>query len=332
MASYHVFIERPRDAGAAAAARLAAAVADRYGIPAATLTERLAAGRLRVKTNVELETAQTFAADLEALGAVCAIIDAATNQPYAPPRPKPASASPFSSALSAARADAPAQDLGALSSGELSLATLDGADDHSGGGGFGPPPEAAEALPASMGPPIDMGPPPEVVDAFAPPDAHEMPELALDVDRPKPRVGTTAPPATHPATMNAHAPVDAPPVPAPRGRGLAGWIRDARLRLAGGVVLAILLGFVPAAIITSMRVGSAFADIDADLAKQYRAVSDEHDWLRLDDARAQAISRKKEARHDIVLGSMLVWALAGAGIAYAWFRVVDWDALAARVR
>lgn len=349
MASYHVFIERPRDVGATAAARLAAAVADRYGIPAATLVERLATGRLRVKTGVDLATAETFAADLESLGAVCSIVDAATNErvvsapasapaPVAlPPRANPASSSsssPFSSALSAARVgpDAPQQDLGALSSGEFALATLDGADDQGGAGGnFGPP--ADDALPASMGPailPASMGPaipPPSIGDAFAPPDAEPELALLLDMDRPERKVGTTAPAVSAPITM---ASTHEDPAPVARGAGLAGWVRDARLRFAGGVLIAVLVGFVPASLVTSMREGSAFAEIDEELSQTYRRADDEREWLRLDDARARAITHKQEARRDIALASILLWTLVTAGIAYLWFRVVDWDALAAR--
>lgn len=334
MATFHVFIERPREEGPEASARLAAAVADRYGIPQATLVQRLAAGRLRVKTGVDRATAETFAADLEKLGAVCAIVDVETNEAVAKPKPKPAPApvlpapvaakpvavSTFSSALSAARTGGgtPQQELGALSSGEFALATLDGADDGGApAGSFGPPGGDVDALPASMGPPLEM-PPGAPTDAFAPPDSDVMPELALDVAaRPERTPGTTAPAAPPPPSTMAVAPPEAPPR---RAAGRRGWRRDARVRFAGGVLGAILLGFVPATAVMSVRESPAFAEIDAELARTYDRARDERDWLRLDAARDRAISRKRDTRRNLALGSMVIWALAGGAIAYGWFR------------
>ena len=349
--AFHVVIERPRDVGAGAATRLADAVAERYGIPADTLRERLAAGRLRVKSNVDRATAETFASELEKLGAVCVILDAATNQPivvakpppaFKPPAPPPKPASQLSSGLSAAfTKGAEQQDLGALGSGEVTVSTRDGNDDGRSEAAaddgpmlaatFGPPVTAApqpSSSPRSAGPKShrpDLGAAP--VDLFAPPDDDKPPELALDT-MPK-RVGTTAPPrmSTPPPVAEAM-PVE-PEAPAP-SRGLADWIRDRRVRLGAGVLLAILLGFIPATVIASMRESSAFGEIDRDIQKRFQSVYSEDDWHALDAMLARERTRKEDERRSIALQSMVIWALAGGALAFVWFRTIDWDRVADR--
>jgi hypothetical protein len=77
--SYHVFIEGAQNP--ANASRVAAAVAQRYGMPVEAIAQRMAAGRFRVKADVDMETARKFAADLQRLGAVATIVDAATGKP-----------------------------------------------------------------------------------------------------------------------------------------------------------------------------------------------------------------------------------------------------------
>lgn len=220
--TFHVVIERPRDAGPGAASTLATAMAHRYGIPVDQLRERLAAGSLRVKSNVDLATAEAFARDLESIGAVCAILDATTGEPIpaAKPAPKPAPAptpaptpapvarpapnpsssplagiaaparpsgshSPFSSGLAAASEAPAAQDLGALITGRFSLATLDGADDQDASAPVPQASSSASFMPASFGPAEPAAA--ELhsgppVDPFAPPDASQEAVLDLDVD------------------------------------------------------------------------------------------------------------------------------------------------------
>ena len=78
MKRYHVFIERPRNAGAVS--QVAQAIADRYGLPVATLVHHLNTARFRVKANIDLAKATTIARDLESLGAVCSVVDDATGQ------------------------------------------------------------------------------------------------------------------------------------------------------------------------------------------------------------------------------------------------------------
>lgn len=109
--SHHVFIERPRDPDPDASARLAAAIASRYGLPEGAIAQRLAAGRFRVKSNVDLPTARAFASELQRLGAVVAIVDAGTGQPIAgdPPAASAAAVPPVGlAAAGGARAGAAA--------------------------------------------------------------------------------------------------------------------------------------------------------------------------------------------------------------------------------
>lgn len=89
--AYNVFIERAQDPGNVRT--VAEAIADRYGMPADAIAQRMATGRFRVKGNVDLPTAQRFAADLERLGAVCAIVDTAAHTPPPPQVPAPTAAS-----------------------------------------------------------------------------------------------------------------------------------------------------------------------------------------------------------------------------------------------
>ena len=77
--SYHVFIEAAQDPGNVA--QVAASIAQRYGLPVDAISQRMAAGRFRVKANVDLNTAKAFAADLKTLGAIATVVDASTGKP-----------------------------------------------------------------------------------------------------------------------------------------------------------------------------------------------------------------------------------------------------------
>ena len=81
---FNVVIERPRSPAPDAAAALAAAISARYGIPAADLERRIARGQFRVKSRVDRATADTYAADLVRLGAVCAVVPADEPNSFRP--------------------------------------------------------------------------------------------------------------------------------------------------------------------------------------------------------------------------------------------------------
>ncbi len=399
---FHVFIERARATTPTAGRDLAQAIAARYGIPAEDLEKRFAMGRFRVKGNVDRATADSYAADLASLGAVCTVVAAgatpapvptaqamtlpggqrvATPPPAAPPRvaPKPAPP-PAAPAM-------PVQDLGALT-GEmpLTLSTLDGASEDDArasrkiplSASFGPPADTDPgrqsskniALPASFGPPADVeparqssknialpasfGPPPDdepaharsasrkvaaaepaLFDPFAPPEMQsEEQELVLAVER-KPKK-SAAPPPEELAAPAAGAPVvPAAPavaaVAAPRGpaapRGSAlGFLRDEGTRFVVGVVLVTLLGAIPALLIGSSRVHGAFARLDGELdQRQEKARKSRDEWDGLERVRASFVERKRDERQTIAITSVLMWAALSGGLAFVWFRKIDWD-------
>ena len=66
---FHVYVEGPTGNGVAAVRALADAMARRYGLSAQDLISRFARGRFRVKSNIDRRTADTYARDLEAIGA-----------------------------------------------------------------------------------------------------------------------------------------------------------------------------------------------------------------------------------------------------------------------
>ena len=83
MGTFDVYVEGPADSSPDATRRLAGAMAARYGLPAAELLVRLEKGRFRVKGNLDRATADTYARDLEAIGARVVIVGAATPTPHA---------------------------------------------------------------------------------------------------------------------------------------------------------------------------------------------------------------------------------------------------------
>ena len=83
---YYVYVEGAQVAGPDANRDLSQAIAKRYGLDAQGLCSRLDAGRFCVKSDVELNVAQSFAKDLASLGARCNILD----RDGKPPEPTPA--------------------------------------------------------------------------------------------------------------------------------------------------------------------------------------------------------------------------------------------------
>ena len=47
----------------------------------------------------------------------------------------------------------------------------------------------------------------------------------------------------------------------------------------------------------------------------------------LDKVRAAHLGRKTDARRNIALLALAIWAAVGGGIAFGWFRKVPWDRL-----
>jgi hypothetical protein len=350
MPGYQVFVERPSSVGPDAIARLASAMAERYGIARADLEPRLRAGRFRVKGNVDLATAERFAADLEKLGAIVSVVDergAPVKRPRPEPSAPPARPTPKPQLVSglAAAYGAPADepDLGALgdaSSGSFALSALDGSDDR-----VAAPPLAPEGapLPASIGPAIapPVTPAPRAApsggDLFAPPAAEdELVDLAVDVAdvRSQRAAATSTPPpvARTSGRVSAPPPLDPPHAPATPSKSLGDHLRafagHRRARFATGAVLAVLVGFVPAHFLASVRERSAYAEIDTHLHEQEAKVRTMEQWQALDQLRDGERDEKLAEKHSIAITAVLLWAAVSAGFAFVWYRKIDWDRLA----
>lgn len=115
----------------------------------------------------------------------------------------------------------------------------------------------------------------------------------------------------------AHEPVGASP--------LLARLAAPRMRLAAGVLLAILLGFAPASIIASLREHRADHAIDAVVTSAQVAADSADSYAALDALRAEQLRAKQHAHRMIALTSLLIWAAASSGLAYVWFRRVPWD-------
>ena len=88
---------------------------------------------------------------------------------------------------------------------------------------------------------------------------------------------------------------------------------------------AIILGFIPAHLIASARESSANKAIDDEVIEAQNKVTTLEQYNGLDAMRTAQESRKKTEHRNIALVSLLIWAAAGAGIAYVYFRRVPWD-------
>ena len=139
----------------------------------------------------------------------------------------------------------------------------------------------------------------------------------------QPHASTSAPGASNPPTSPVLAPTPRrAPAPTPRTR-LATHVQLAaspRARFAVGVVLAIVLGFIPAHIVASLREDSAFRPIDARVTAAQAAVDSRASYDALDAIRAEQLDAKRGARNTIALTSLMIWALSGGAIAFVWFR------------
>ena len=97
------------------------------------------------------------------------------------------------------------------------------------------------------------------------------------------------------------------------------------MRFVAGMVLAILIGFVPAHVISSIREHSAYAAIDRKVEAAQSLADTPESYARLDQVRAEQLDEKKDERRSIALLAFVIWGVAGGGIAYAWFRKLPWD-------
>ena len=374
MSMFHVYVEGPVDASPDAVKQLAEAIAAKYGLPAADLHARLTKGRFRVKANVDRATADTYLHALQSVGARVTVEEAHPTQPVPVVRPSspalppanaarpsspalppaaesrppaPASALPpaaakpkaaqLQSGLSAAfSAEAPATSLGSLE--HLSLASLDGNDDAAAPAGSFAPPDAAQPMPASIGPattptPKTAKPAAAPLDLFAPPDAESAEaqvELATDEIEHRAKRAQSAP-AAEPA----------PPPSAPLSPSLrrtapsmqaasepAAVVADdtqQRARFAAGVFLAIVVGFLPSHLVASARERSTFRGIDSQVETTQAAADTPDMYAQLDSFRDAQLAHKKSEQRNIAMMSMLIWAVVGGAVAFGWFRLAPWN-------
>jgi hypothetical protein len=268
-------------------------------------------------------------------------------------RKRPAESKPpqFASGLAAAfgaKSDEP--DLGALgeASGSFALASLDGSDEHpaASSGTFAPP--GGAALPASIGPAIAAAAAPAATpapkpastgDMFAPPDSEEeLVDLAVDMAdvKAKRTAATSTPPPVARTTGRTSMPPPIEPAPAAApaapskslGDHFRAFAGHRRARFAVGAVLAVLIGFLPAHLIASVRERSAYAEIDTHLHEQEAKVRTIEQWQALDQLRESERDEKIGEKHSIAITAVLLWAAVSAGFAFVWYRKIDWDRLA----
>ncbi len=342
MAAYHVFVDGAADASPDGTERLASAIAAHYGLPVADLRVRIASGRFRVKGNADKATADMYVRDLTQLGARCSVEEAtpanisktplpfpavartASKDPAPPPAAARTASKNFQSGLSAAYTNSGEQQLGGLGALDdgtaFKLSSVDGNDR-----------EAAPSEAAFAPPPASMGPTParpvassEPVDMFAPPDAEDdnfLVSLAPDEEERAAKKRVSIPPATVEAApaRQSRPSLQAPTVPVrPRRSGLA----DPNLRFAAGILIAILVGFIPATVVASMRERSAYAEVDAKVVEIQKQSDTPDTYASLDAFRATQLENKREDRRNAALLALLIWAAAGAGIAFVWFKKI----------
>ena len=348
MVAYHVFVDGSVDVSAEGKERLAAAIAAHYGLALADLRTRIASGRFRVKGNADRATADTYVQDLEALGARCSIEAASAANVSKTPLPFPAvtpvstvstvgpatarttsGGTNFQSGLSAAFSGEQAQGgLGVLddNASVFSLSSVDGSDrtDAPPATAFAPPPPhaagnappAADRVVAAPQGPIDMFAPPDADDDNAQVNLEPEPDQRASMRHVEP------PPATEPvapASRPSRPSMQAPAVASgPRPGGLA----DPKIRFAAGVLIAILVGFVPAHLVASMRERSAYAEIDAKVDEVQKQADAPDTYASLDAFRATQLEHKHEDRRTAALLALLIWAAGAAGVAFVWFKKI----------
>jgi len=104
-------------------------------------------------------------------------------------------------------------------------------------------------------------------------------------------------------------------------------LRDARARLAVGVVVAIVLGFVPAHLVASARESSELRAIDDRVAVVQADADSQDSYDALDAFRTKQLELKQHKRTMIMLSSLVIWALVGGAIGYVWVKRLPWHRL-----
>jgi hypothetical protein len=199
---------------------------------------------------------------------------------------------------------------------------------------FAPPELAAEEPLLQLADPVPSAPPPGVPQGPVPAPSASQPGMpqGLPLAPPAPRAPPALPalPPARTSPMSDARDAAAPDAVRRMGRELVARIpvlASPRVRLAVGVALAIALGFVPAHLAARMRERSAFGAIDARVVAVQSTADTPDSYAALDAFRAEQLDAKYRARRSIAVTSLLVWAAAGAALAFAWFRWLPRDRL-----
>jgi hypothetical protein len=205
---------------------------------------------------------------------------------------------------------------------------------------FEPPASASPAGPTTAKPtakPAAAAKPDEPLDMFAPPDADDdnfAVHLAPDEVERAAKKKVSIPPETAPAEPAARAsrpslqaanrssrPSLQPPLTLSSSPAATG-LKDPKIRLLVGVLVSIVIGFIPAHFIASMREKSAVASVDASVAEVQKQVVTSEDYAALDPMRARQLDRKHDDRRNIAMIALLIWAAGGAGVAFVFFKKI----------
>jgi hypothetical protein len=256
----------------------------------------MSAGRFRVKSGIDRQTAEALMRDLASMGAACLLVD---EEGQVVARLPPGVALGLSNAAPAVpatnipeyREPDESQESGAVMITDRKPVRIESAErtSHTGIPHHTLPPAGAGYLNPSMG----MG--------GSGRQASPPPEVPEHVTGSGVSLGQT--------------PVDR----------VRGTLADKpRLRFAVGVFLVLFLGFMPAMAFAQIRAGS-YSDIDDEVRAEQAAISDIDAWNRLDDIRASMLERKRSQQTSIAFGGLAIWSVCSAGLAFFWFRRIDWD-------
>jgi hypothetical protein len=331
---YHVFIEGSRDPSPAGRQRLAAALGQKYGMSPATVGERLARGRFCAWASLDIQAARRLAMELDALGAHYTLIE---DQPAASGLAVATQAQPDEATL----------DLGALRGAPedagWKLARIDGSEGTGESRAFTPELETIERPPPRPPPPPmtrapgDPFAPPTVADPFAPPDMGREEEALLEVGDRKVAPGTVAAPVSAPLpTTSTYRGAPAAGSSTlhkddfiPRMRAL--MAESPRARFAAGVAVAFAVGLLPAQLFASWRNASAQDEIRSDLEAEYARADTPEAWATLESARDDARDLMTSRQQRVAVGAGLLWLAVAGGIAFVWFRLIDWERAVPRI-
>lgn len=165
--------------------------------------------------------------------------------------------------------------------------------------------------------------PPPVDDASARPSSQKIPTTSQKIPTTPTSQKIPARPS-QPSMQAPNATVDA--VGGTVAPSSFGPLGDPKIRFVAGVLLAIILGFVPAHFVASMKEDSAYETIDRKVIAAQQAADSPELYANLDRVRAEQLGRKETEQRNAAIIGFAVWALVGAAIAFVWFKKIPWDA------